>query len=331
MKTIVNFLLLSLIAVNLSAIDETKMDTIYESEIRPYIEANATDGQFVVADGTSLSYRAIVNSDARIIVVILGGHTESYVKYSELLYDFRDVAVSIYALDQRGQGFSTRALPDREKDHVEDYNSFITDLDHFIRTVIKPGEEKTVLLLGSSFGGAVAAAYAERYPDIVDGLIMSSPNPSLKAPPIALAFVSILNCLGGARQYAPGGGPFKIEEFEGNKETHSRARHERKVQDYLDYPEIRLGYPTNHWLMELEKLGREAVKNASKISCPTIAFQAELDEYANRRAQDALIAGIAQCRSLVLENAFHELLIETDVIREKVLSEIRGFVTRNFL
>jgi len=330
MKKVLAFMFFSIITINLSAIDEERLDTAYVSEIMPFIEANSSTGKMEVADGTVLSYRMMPKPDARVTMILLGGHAESYAKYSELLYDFRDLNMSIYALDQRGQGFSSRMLPDLEKDHVADYNSYLDDLDSFITSVVKPGAGDLVLLLGHSFGATVAAAYAERYPSSIAGLILSSPTVSSKAGPLAVGFVSILNFFGGAEKYVPGGGPFVAVEFEKNKETHSKARHERKMQDYADFPAIRLGYPTNRWMVQLEKLGREVRRNAGKIICPTLVFQVEFDEYAARRTQEELIAKITNCRSVMLDGAYHEILIETDEIRDRVLGEIREFIELNF-
>jgi lysophospholipase len=330
MKKLLVSLLIVMAVVPLAAVDEARLHAAYETEIRPYVEANSTTGKLTVSDGTVLSYRALVKPDAHVVVVLVGGHTESYVKYSELLYDFREANISIYALDHRGQGFSTRMLPDPEKDHVSDYNSYIDDLDSFLREVVDPKEDETLLLVGQSFGAAVAAAYAERFPASVDGLIMSSPYVSIKASALAVAFVGMTTLFGGGEKYVPGGGPYVPVAFEDNKETHSKARHERKLQDYVDYPAIRLGFPTNRWIVEIEKLGREIRRNAKDIICPTLVFHAEIDEYVQRRTQNALSAGIQNSKTVLLEGAYHEILIETDSIRDLAFAEIREFVATNF-
>ena len=326
MKKILILLFLPIIVFQLPAIDEDRLNTAYDTEIRPFIETETSEGRIQMADGAILAYRSMMKPEARVIMVLLGGHTESYVKYAELFYDLRDLNMSLYALDQRGQGFSSRMLPDPEKDHIDDYNSYIDDLDSFITGVVKPGEDEMVLLLGHSFGAAVAAAYAQRYPESVAGLILSSPYISSKAGPLAMLFLRIIDFFGGAQEYVPGGGPFTTVGFEANKETHSRARHERKMEDYAEYPQIRLGHPTNRWMLETERLGREVRKNAGKISCPVLVFQAGHDEYARRRTQDRFIAGVVNCRSVMLDDAYHEILIETDAIRDTVLKEIRDFI-----
>ena len=139
------------------------------------------------------------------------------------------MGLSIYALDQRGQGFSSRMLPDREKDYVDDYHRYVTDLEQFIADVVCPSTDARVILLGHSFGGAVAAAYAEKHPSPLTGLILSSPYLGSKAGPFAMFILQTLDFFGMGKEYVPGRGPFHIVPFEKNKETHSRVRHERKM------------------------------------------------------------------------------------------------------
>ena len=317
-------------AAHIFAVDEEELNTMHESDIIPYIESNSETGRLEVADGTVLAYLKIIKPDAKATVVLLGGHSESYVKYSELLYDVRNYDVSIYALDQRGQGFSSRALPDREKDYVADYNSYITDLEEFLLEVVKPKSDEKVVFLAHSIGAATAAAYAEMHPGEVAGLVLSSPYLTQKAGPFVVGLLGILDFFGGGKSYVPGGKPFVSVAFEDNKETHSRVRHERKFQDYVDFPEIRLGHPTNHWILEIEKLGKEVVKNAGAIDCPVLVLLAETDEYAARSTQNAFCANVEDCRSVVLTGSYHELLIETDEIRNEVLEEIRSFFDGHF-
>ena len=328
MKTAVILLFLTIFPLSLNAVGEDSLAKEYNSLIVPYIKENGIIREITMADGAVLKYQSITHAEKQNIVILLGGHTESFVKYAELFYDLRDIELSIYALDQRGQGFSARMLPDREKDYIDDCQTYLTDLEQFIKDVVHPRTDAKVIILGHSLGGAVAAAYAERHPNQLSGLILSSPYLGSKAGPFALFIVQVLDFFGMGKKYVPGGGPFSIVPFEKNKETHSRIRHERKMQDYIDNPTIRLGYPTNHWMTEMEKMGRDIRNNSKTITCPTLVLQAEKDEYADRRAQDEFCTNIPKCEKVVLYGAFHEVLIEKDEIRDVALSTIRSFIQR---
>ena len=140
--------------------------------------------------------------------------------------------------------------------------------------------------------------------------------------------VHALDFFGMGKEYVPGGGPFNIVPFEKNKETHSQVRHGRKMQDYVDAPAIRLGYATNHLATQLEKMGKEIRKNVKKITSPMLVLQAEKDEIADRAAQNEFCANSQNCEKLILPGAFHEVLIETDEIRDVALSKIRSFIQK---
>jgi lysophospholipase len=313
-------------ALLIYAISEDSFSKTYTSSVAPYIQYNAVTGEIKMEDNALLGHQSIRNTNERLILVLLGGHTESYVKYAELFYDLRDIGITFYALDQRGQGFSTRMLPDREKDYISDYGIYLTDLESFMKSVIHPSADKKVLLLGHSLGGAVAAAYTERHPGEIAGLILSSPYLSSKATPLALFILGMLDFFGGGKEYVPGGGPFRSVPFEKNIETHSRVRHAQKMQDYIDNPAIRLGYPTNHWMVETERMGKEVRRNAKQISCPTLVLQAENDQYAGRAAQDEFCANFKGSQKVFLLGAFHEILVEKDAIRDVALTAIREFI-----
>ena len=313
----------------LSAVSEDSLSQTYDSSIAPYIKDNAVTGEIRMDDNALLRYQSIRNPKEKGILILLGGHTESYVKYAEFFYDFRDMGITFYALDQRGQGFSTRMLPDREKDYIPEYGIYLTDLKSFMKSVVHPRVDEKVLLLGHSLGGAVAAAYAERYPNEINGLILSSPYLGSSAGPLALLMLRSLDFLGRGKEYVPGGGPFNFVPFEKNMETHSRFRHAQKMQDYKDFPAIRLGYPTNRWMVETERMGKEVILNAKLISCPTLVLQAENDRYADGRAQDEFCANLEHSQKLVLLGAYHEVLLENDSIRDIALAAIRGFIQRS--
>ena len=328
MKKLIVLSLLGVFPMFLHAVGEDSLTNDYNSLIIPYIRTNSIWGAIKVSDGSILKWQKTFSTDSKKVLILLGGHTESYLKYAEFLYDLREMGLTIYALDQRGQGFSSRMLPDREKDYVDDHDRYVTDLEQFMANVVHPETDSKVFLLGHSLGGAVAAAYAEKHPNQLSGLILSSPYLGSKAGRLAMFILHAFDFFGMGKEYVPGGGPFSIVPFEKNKETHSRIRYERKMQDYVDAPAIRLGYPTNHWMVQLQAMGKEISKNAKTITSPVLVLQAEEDEIADRAVQNEFCARAQNCEKLILPGAFHEVLIETDAIRDVALGKIGRFIQR---
>jgi alpha-beta hydrolase superfamily lysophospholipase len=129
----------------LSAISKDSFSQTYASSIVPCVRDNAVAGEIRLDDGATLGCQSIRNPKQKGIVVLLGGHSESYVKYAELFYDLRDLGITFYALDLRGQGFSTRMLPDREKDFIPAHDRYLVDLKAFMKSVVRPRPDEKVL------------------------------------------------------------------------------------------------------------------------------------------------------------------------------------------
>ena len=133
MKAALVLFLVSIFPATLScAVSEDAFIQAYAASVVPYLRDNAVAGEIRMDDGATLGYQSIRSPKERGIVVLLGGHSESYVKYAELFFDLRDLGITFYALDLRGQGFSTRMLPDREKDFIPAYDRYLADLKAFM-------------------------------------------------------------------------------------------------------------------------------------------------------------------------------------------------------
>jgi lysophospholipase len=306
-------------------IGQASYDADWQALVAPYLAEHSTQGDLVGTGGVRLRYLAIEQPEPRAAIVFLGGHAESFYKYYELFYDLRDLGVSIYALDPRGQGSSQHLLADLEKSHVDRWQDYVADLELFVHTVVKVRTTAKLIAMGHSLGGGIIASYLEQHPGDFDSAILSAPLVGHAAGGAILAFLAVID-IGKNTSYVPGGGPFVVQSFEANKETHSRVRHLRKFQDYADHPETRTGYPTVHWMNETRRMAASALAGAAKIAVPLLVLQDTEDAYVSARALETFCARAKDCRRVVLSGARHEMLIETDAIRDRVLAEIRGFV-----
>jgi lysophospholipase len=311
--------------MTLNAIDEQDFQREWSQQVAPYVAQRSVEGELIGTGGVVLRYLAIEKTDPGAALVMLGGHAESFRKYEELFYDLRDLDLSIYALDPRGQGSSDRLLADREKSHVDHWQDYVADLKLFVDDVVRARTNAPIIALGHSLGGGIVAAYLEQHPSDMDSAILSAPLVGHKAGGLALALLGVMNLFGGTG-YVPGGGPFTVVQFEANKETHSRVRHLRKFQDNADHPETRMGFPTVHWMVETGRMAESIQAGAGRITVPLLVFQAGQDEYVDARSLESFAGKAAAGRRVLLEGARHEMLIETDAIRGRVLSEIRGFI-----
>ncbi|SVD81174.1 uncharacterized protein METZ01_LOCUS434028, partial [marine metagenome] len=64
-------------------------------------------------------------------VVVLNGRSEFIEKYFETIESLRARGFAVATLDWRGQGRSDRPLANRQKGHVDDFEEYLSDLQHF--------------------------------------------------------------------------------------------------------------------------------------------------------------------------------------------------------
>lgn len=104
------------------------------------------------------------------IVVIAHGYGEHIGRYERVADALVQNGAVVYAVDHVGHGKS-----EGERVLVADFEDIVTDL-HMLDEVARlehPG--LPVVLLGHSMGGLIASRYAQRYGDILDALVLSSP------------------------------------------------------------------------------------------------------------------------------------------------------------
>jgi proline iminopeptidase len=122
---------------------------------------------FFDTEGSSLEQRGGELREKPTVLAIHGGPGIDHAMYRPTLSPLARVAQVIY-LDLRGNGRSDRSTPDRWNlaTWAEDVRAFCEALE-----IQKP------VVLGTSFGGFVAQAYATRFPEHAGKLILCSTNP----------------------------------------------------------------------------------------------------------------------------------------------------------
>ena len=254
-------------------------------------------------------------------VVLSGGRTEPIEKYYETIQDFMARGFVVLAHDWRGQGLSARELPDRLKGHARGYKAFLEDfrrlLDSYDARLPKPW-----FAVGHSMGGCLtllALALGERR---FAGAVLSAPMLGLnlgKVTPTAARALARFNItLGRAGGYTLGdpGKPFD-DTFEGNILTHDRARFSRYRAQVAANPDLALGAPTWGWL-DFALRATDTLSQPVRLRSVTIPVEivsAAEDSLVDNAAQAAAVRNLPQGRLITVAGAFHEILMETDDMR----------------
>jgi lysophospholipase len=329
MKRFILFVLI-VTAPQLFAINEAGFETTYQQKVVPWFTSARAVGELRTPDGVTLRWFAIESPSERAAVVVLPGWMEMAEYFAEELYDLRDLDLSFYVLDYRCQGLSSGGIEPRDRWYLKDWRSLLSDSEMFFEKVVRSRPHRKIVLYGNSMGGALATVFLARHSEAAQTLLLSVPAFGIKAPVppfMVIAAARLLMLFGQDAAYLPGQGPYRREPFDGNKwSIASRTRYEmldRLIQSRTEY---QMGGTTVRGVLELVRLSREALQNAKNVKVPTLLIQAGRDTVVLDNEQDVAASEIRDCRKVVVADAHHVIMQETDRVRNQALAAIRSFL-----
>jgi lysophospholipase len=259
---------------------------------------------------------------ARGTVVVSPGRTEPIEKYYETIHDLLARDFAVLAHDWRGQGLSARLLPDRLKGHARAVEEFLDDyarlLDAFDSRAPKPW-----IMLGHSMGGCLNLLTLLGGDTRFSAAILSSPMLRIKTGKKSLwqvRFASRWNVRHGkAGDYIMEAfeDPFE-HTFENDALTHDRERWERWREQMFACPHLAVGSITWGWLAFAVEACERAMKAKTyrKLRIPVTIVQAGDDSKVWKQQAKVTAKRLPKGRYVEVPEAKHEILIETDDMRE---------------
>ena len=123
------------------------------------------------SDGVTLFYRQFTAESERARMVIAHGLGEHSGRYGNVVERLVPEGISVWIPDHRGHGQS-----EGKRGHVLNFAQFLTDLRLSVDMArVNLPDGMKCFLLGHSMGGLIAIYFAQRFPELIDGLIASSP------------------------------------------------------------------------------------------------------------------------------------------------------------
>ncbi|MCL1140482.1 alpha/beta fold hydrolase [Shewanella pneumatophori] len=287
-----------------------------------------TQSSFKTRDDITLTYARITHPNSIGTIVISSGRVESYLKYKELMFDLYQQGYSLFAIDHRGQGLSARTTQNPHQGHIDKFQRYVDDFAEFIDKVVKPLATENYFLVGHSMGGAIGTLYLEQYPKTFKAAVFSAPMYGIKLP-LTKSFIRGLAALLDNHKkpnYILGGKDYHAAAFDKNDLTNSKLRYEDYRELYQQVPQLQLGSPTNHWLVESIDAGEQAIQAARNSQIPLLILQAEEDTIVDNRAQKRAINGL--CQLVKIPYARHEIFMERDKPRNQALNALLAFLAK---
>lgn len=267
-------------------------------------------------------------------IVVCHGRTEFHEKYAETIADLTARGFEVWSMDWRGQGASDRALKNPHKGHIDTFERYLGDLGWFFDTVIGPGDGETVLMAHSMGGHITMRAVLE---GIVkpDRFILSAPMVDLPMQGISrsaiAALAGVIAGIGLGGLYVIGTDDYDPDrvKFDGNPLTGDPARFDAIHAAIAANPATAIGGPTFGWLNAAFQSIRvlDGLSRARPRTCPILLFTALADTVVSVPAQTAISAALPDCEQVRITGARHEILHETDAIRQQFWTAFDRFTT----
>lgn len=291
------------------------------------VPGGAVVGELKTRDGAKLRFVRweATRGPRRGTVCLFGGRGEFAEKYFEVVADLRRRGYAVATMDWRGQGGSSRQLPNPRKGHVYTFSEYDSDLKLFMKEIVLPDCPPPFVAMGHSMGANILLRNAGRPGSWFDRMILSAPmiafaDAKVGYPEVVARAYAEVGCLiGFSRSYVKGGSDTVVEQgpFEGNQLTSDRERWFRNKAVLDTNPSLALGSPTVGWLRAAYRsMGLVAEPGyAGSITVPMMIFVAGKDEIVSPRASEDFAVGLKVGTHVLLPSARHEILQEADSIR----------------
>lgn len=312
------------------AIPEEDFAVQYQELVIPFFNNHAEVHYYNPPHGGHLHYRTILQDRPSPLILILPGRSEPLIKYDELSYDLFHRGYSIVLLDLRGQGGSIRVLDDPHKGHIDHFDTYLMDLESFLKEVVEELPKTSLLSIAHSMGANILSLFVAKHPTSFQRVVLSSPmveiNSELAPAWLTQGITWLYNKIGLEDNYIWGGGPPKIGDADHHKKlSQSAARNAKRIAMEQRHPEYVVGSATFGWLQASFQMTELLKSQAHLIDIPVMILLASEDQVVKVQSQTELCMEIPKCRLVVLHGAYHEILHEADRFRDRALESIESF------
>ena len=284
-----------------------------EENIKPFLAEHVTDGMIESFDGLQLHYCAAVNPDEKAAIVMVHGFCEFFGKYHETALRFYEAGYSVFFLELRGHGKSERTRHfDDQRVTVDSFDEYAEDINAIVTQVAqKQSLTGRLFLFCHSMGGAASALYLEKYPDVFECAVLSSPMLKVDyggLPDTAVDALAVYTKLTeSGDRFAPGQHEWRGEDQFLSSSCMDRDRYEYQFAQRNADVSYQTWGGTWGWAAAAKKATDEAVEHADRVACPVLICQAGNDGMVDNAGQKEFREKCDKVYLVRFEGAEHEL------------------------
>ena len=284
-------------------------------------------------DGVRLRAAHLSVPQPRGTVVIANGRGDFIERWYEVIGDLAGRGYAVAIFDFRGQGGSQRRYRNHRRDSVRDFHDYDNDLNAVMTQLVLPDCPPPYFALGHSTGGLVMLR-ALRKRTWFQKAVLSAPllgiNRGLWPMPVVRLLCAAVPLLGLGTVMLPGQGrfPLKRGDFAGNNLTSDPERFRRFATILEARPALGLGGASYGWLSGALRAIDSLVSVRKPVSfrAPVLLIAAGQDRVVDTEAARQFARRNPGVAFAVIPEARHEILCETDPIREQFYAAFDSFI-----
>ena len=292
---------------------------------------------YKTSDGVNLRIAMWNETSSKGTILLQSGRTEFIEKYYEVIQEFVNRGFCVALMDWRGQGLSDRVAKDIRIGHVDNFSDYDSDFEEVIRKIYQDSCPKPWIVMGHSMGGCLVASSAAKNTDLFDAIILCAPMLTLQMPNLIKKLIHVLGFMTkiGLKEKAIARPEWHEDEgwhenpFTENQVTSDPIRYERTMMLIREHQELAIGGLTMGWVYGALKRTREMISPGwiKKIEQPLLLLNATKDKLVNPNENKKICS---QSNTVTIEDidGEHEILMETDLIREQAWNAIDEFLKK---
>lgn len=297
-----------------------------------YLAEHGSDGYFDSFDGKSIHYEKYLAENPVGTIVIVHGFTESAEKFREVSFNFLLWGYNVFAIDNRGHGYSCRTGGDRETVCIGKFTDYVEDLQCFVDKIVRPASgELDLYVYCHSMGGAITVQHLQTYPGVFKKAVLSAPMirpQTMGIPEGAAKLAANAGILFGKKdKRIPKSGGFDPNRTYDKSHDTSKARFDYWQKKRCSDTHYQTAAPSFNWTKEalnVIKLNLDPERNA-RINIPVFLCQPEEDSSVVSEKENEFIAMVKNGRLKQYKNCRHEIYMSIDETLAEYYSDIKNF------
>ncbi len=269
-------------------------------------------------------------------LLFLPGRGDFYEKYLETLDRWAGQGWRVTAIDWRGQAGSGRLGRDAVTGHIDDFGIWVDDLAAFWKEWSGEGKGPFVIV-GHSMGGHIALRAAIEWKVAPKAIVLSTPMLGFSGIPLPSVLLhgvaGLMSRLGnpGRPAWRWGEKPAAPPAHRIRLLTHDRDRYDDEIWWREARPELSMGPASWGWIERAYVSMRQLAKRRTleSLDIPVLVIGTTADRLVSFRAIERAAARLPRGELLRFgDEARHEILRETDAVRDHALLAIDDFFNR---